>query len=283
MNQSITTIARRVAAAAFAVVGLALAPARAAPASAPATAADTPTTAAIPVYGYKIVHTYPHDLNAFTEGLFFQGGYLYESTGLDGHSSVRKVKLETGQVLERANLPPDMFGEGIASWNGKLIGLTWKGQVGYVLDLDSFDVKGQFGYPGEGWGLTHNDTEMVMSDGTPDIRFLNPDTLVESHRIHVTAQGKPVDQLNELEWVDGEIYANIWQTDRIARIDPKTGRVVGWIDLAGLLPKSDYIANHTDVLNGIAYDPGAKRLFVTGKMWPKLFEIKLVRKGAAAR
>ena len=246
-------------------------------ASAPAAA-----NAAIPVYGYKVVHVYPHDLNAFTEGLFYLNGYLYESTGLDGHSSVRKVKIDTGQVLQRATLPPDMFGEGIAPWNGRLVGLTWKGQVGYVLDLDSFDVKGQFGYPGEGWGLTRNDKELVMSDGTADIRFLNPDTLIESHRIHVTAQGKPVDQLNELEWVEGEIYANIWQTDRIARIDPKTGNVVGWIDLAGLLPKADYIPNHTDVLNGIAYDAAKKRLFVTGKMWPKLFEITLVRKGAAA-
>ena len=246
-------------------------------ASAPAAA-----NAAIPVYGYKVVHVYPHDLNAFTEGLFYLNGYLYESTGLDGHSSVRKVKLETGQVVERANLPEQFFGEGIAAWGDKLIGLTWKTQVGYVLDLDSFDVSSQFNYLGEGWGLTHDDHELVMSDGTPDIRFLDPTTLQETHRIHVTAQGKPVDQLNELEWVEGQIYANIWQTDRIARIDPKTGNVVGWIDLAGLLPKADYIPNHTDVLNGIAYDAAKKRLFVTGKMWPKLFEITLVRKGAAA-
>ena len=243
--------------------------AHAAPASAPAKT--------IPVYGYQVVHVYPHDINAFTEGLFFLNGYLYESTGLDGHSSVRKVKLETGQVVQRATLPADMFGEGIAPWKGRLIGLTWKAQVGYVLDLDSFDTQGQFGYPGEGWGLTHDDTEMVMSDGTSDIRFLDPQTLVETHRIHVSADGKPVDQLNELEWVDGEIYANIWQTDRIARIDPQTGNVVGWIDLKGLLPMKDYIPQHTDVLNGIAYDPATKRLFVTGKFWPKLFEIRLVK------
>jgi glutaminyl-peptide cyclotransferase len=273
MNQTFPTAARPVAAALLAAT---LALAATAPRAAPA-------AATIPVYGYRIVHTYPHDLNAFTEGLFFQGGYLYESTGLDGRSSVRKVKLESGQVLERANLPPDFFGEGITSWNGKLIGLTWKTQVGFVLDLDSFDQVSQFHYPGEGWGLTHNDTELVMSDGTPDIRFLDPLTEQERHRIHVTALGKPVDQLNELEWVDGEIYANIWQTDRIARIDPKTGNVVGWIDLKGLLPRSDTIPGHTDVLNGIAYDAANKRLFVTGKMWPKLFEIKLVRKGATAR
>ena len=232
----------------------------------------------IPVYGVQVVHAFPHDINAFTEGLFYLNGYLYESTGLDGHSSVRKVKLETGQVVQRATLPADMFGEGIAPWNGRLVGLTWKGQVGYVLDLDSFDTQGQFGYPGEGWGLTHDDTEMVMSDGTSEIRFLNPTTLVESHRIHVSAQGKPVDQLNELEWVDGEIYANIWQTDRIARIDPKTGDVVGWIDCKGLLPKKDFIPEHTDVLNGIAYDAATKRLFLTGKFWPKVFEVKLLKR-----
>lgn len=232
----------------------------------------------IPVYGVQVVRTTPHDINAFTEGLFFLNGYFYESTGLDGHSSVRKVKVETGQVVQRANLPPEMFGEGIAAWHGNLVGLTWKSQVGYVLDLDSFDTKGKFGYPGEGWGLTHDDTELVMSDGTSDIRFLNPNTLVETHRIHVTAQGRPVDQLNELEWVEGEIYANIWQTDRIARIDPKTGEVVGWIDCKGLLSMKDFIPQHTDVLNGIAYDPASRRLWVTGKFWPKVFEIKLVRR-----
>ncbi|MGN6527237.1 MAG: glutaminyl-peptide cyclotransferase [Burkholderiaceae bacterium] len=237
--------------------------------------------APIPVYGYRVVHAYPHDLNAFTEGLFYLDGYLYESTGLEGRSSVRKVKLETGQVVDRANLPPDIFGEGIAAWGDKLVGLTWKNQVGYVLKLDGFDTLGEFHYPGEGWGLTHDDTELVMSDGTSDIRFLDPSTLRETHRIHVTADGRPVDQINELEWVEGEIYANVWQTDRIARIDPKSGHVVGWIDLAGLLPKADTIPNHTDVLNGIAYDPAGKRLFVTGKMWPKLFEIALVRKAAA--
>ena len=254
----------------------ALAPlAHAAPASAPA---GTQASARIPVYGVQVVKATPHDINAFTEGLFFLDGYFYESTGLDGHSTVRKVKPETGQVVQRANLPPEMFGEGIAPWHGRLIGLTWKAQLGYVLDLDTFDTKGKFGYPGEGWGLTHDDKSIVMSDGTADIRFLNPDTLIETHRIHVTAQGKPVDQLNELEWVEGEIYANIWQTDRIARIDPKTGDVVGWIDCKGLLPMKDFIPDHTDVLNGIAYDPATKRLWVTGKFWPKMFEIKLVKR-----
>ena len=245
--------------------------------AAPAGASGNDKPKAIPVYGVQVVHAYPHDINAFTEGLFFLNGYLYESTGLDGQSSVRKVKLETGQVVQRANLPPEMFGEGIAPWHGNLVGLTWKSHAGFVLDLDSFDTKGQFRYPGEGWGLTHNDTEIVMSDGTADIRFLNPDTLIETRRIHVTAQGKPVDQLNELEWVDGEIYANIWQTDRIARIDPKTGHVVGWIDLTGLLTQAERDRG-VDVLNGIAYDAAGDRLFVTGKLWPKVFEIKLHKK-----
>ena len=247
-------------------------------ASSLATPAHAASAKQIPVYGVQVVHAYPHDINAFTEGLFYLNGYLYESTGLESHSSVRKVKLETGQVVQRATLPADMFGEGIAPWNGRLVGLTWKAEVGYVLDLESFDTKGQFGYPGEGWGLTHDDTEMVMSDGTADLRFLNPTTLVESHRIHVTAHSKPVEQLNELEWVDGEIYANIWQTDRIARIDPKTGDVVGWIDCKGLLPKKDFIPEHTDVLNGIAYDAATKRLFLTGKFWPKVFEVKLLKR-----
>jgi len=266
---------------ALALAGALLAPVtHAAPASAPAveSAREAANTKAIPVYGVQVVHATPHDINAFTEGLFFLNGYFYESTGLDGHSSVRKVKVETGQVVQRATLPPEMFGEGIAPWKDHLIGLTWKSQTGYVLDLGSFDTRGQFGYPGEGWGLTHDDTALVMSDGTADIRFLNPQTLIETHRIHVTAQGKPVDQLNELEWVEGEIYANIWQTDRIARIDPQTGNVVGWIDCKGLLPKKDFIPQHTDVLNGIAYDPATKRLWVTGKFWPKVFEIRLVKR-----
>jgi glutaminyl-peptide cyclotransferase len=260
-----------VASLALALAGATLAPVtRAAPAGA--------STEAIPVYGVQVVRTTPHDVNAFTEGLFFLNGWFYESTGLDGHSTVRKVKPETGQVVQRANLPPEMFGEGIAPWKGRLVGLTWKSQIGYVLDLDSFETKGQFGYPGEGWGLTHNDTEIVMSDGTADIRFLNPDTLIETRRIHVSAQGRPVDQLNELEWVDGEIYANIWQADRIARIDPRTGNVVGWIDCKGLLPMKDFTPGHTDVLNGIAWDPATKRLWVTGKFWPKVFEIRLVKR-----
>jgi glutamine cyclotransferase len=242
----------------------------------PLAAAAAPMT--VPTYGYKVVNTYPHDPEAFTEGLFFQDGYLYESTGLEGRSSVRKVRLETGKVVDGTKLPADLFGEGITAWDDRLIGLTWKTQVGYVLDMKTLGVKSQFNYPGEGWGLTHSERELVMSDGTAELRFLDPSTLHELRRVKVSAGGKPVTQINELEWVEGEVYANIWQTDRIARIDPKTGDVVGWIDLAGLLPKKDFVPGHTDVLNGIAYDAAGKRLFVTGKLWPRLFEIQIVPK-----
>jgi len=234
--------------------------------------------AALPVYTYTVVNAYPHDPGAFTEGLIYRNGYLYESTGLEGASSVRKVELKTGKVVSGVNLPRDIFGEGISDWGDKLIGLTWKTQIGFVLDIDGFALKGRFNYPGEGWGLTHNASELIMSDGTSELRVLDPNTLQEKRRIKVTAEGKPVDQLNELEWVDGEIFANIWQTDRIARIDPKTGHITGWIDLSGLLPEKDRAGRQVDVLNGIAYDAAAKRLFVTGKLWPKLYEIKLKRK-----
>lgn len=241
--------------------------------AAEATAAAT----AIPTYTYEVVRTYPHDPNAFTQGLFFKDGFLYESTGLLGRSSVRKVRLETGEVLQKLDLPKQIFGEGISYWDKRLIGITWTSQAGYVLDLDSFAFQKEFPYKGEGWGLTRNDKEIIMSDGTSELRFLDPETLRETHRIKVTAAGKVVDQLNELEWVKGEVYANIWQTDKIARIDPKTGRVLGWIDLNGILSMGDRIMGNPDVLNGIAYDAAGDRLFVTGKLWPKLFEIRLVK------
>ena len=229
----------------------------------------------IPTYTYKVVHTYPHDPNAFTEGLFYLNGYLYESTGLEGHSTIRKERLETGEVVLSHELPAEYFGEGITYWGNRLIGLTWKSQIGFVYNLQTFAVESHFQYPGEGWALTRNDHEIIMSDGTAQLRVLDPKTLHEVRRIRVTAQGRPVDQLNEVEWFQGTILANIWQTDRIARIDPNTGAIVAWIDLTGLLPVSDRIPGHTDVLNGIAYDAAGGRLFVTGKMWPKLFEIRI--------
>lgn len=236
--------------------------------------------AGVPEYTFEVVHSYPHDRTAFTEGLFYLDGFLYESTGIEGASSVRKVRLETGEVVQRHDLPSAYFGEGIINWKDRLIQLTYKTEVGFVYNLSTFETERRFEYPGEGWAMTQDGKNIFMSDGTAQIRIWDPETLQELRRITVTDQGQPVPNVNELEWVKGEIYANIWETDRIARIDPATGRVVGWIDLAGLLNPNERIAGPegTDVLNGIAYDAKGNRLFVTGKRWPKLFEIRLVRR-----
>jgi glutaminyl-peptide cyclotransferase len=228
-------------------------------------------------YGYEVVHTYPHDPAAYTQGLFYLNGFLYESTGLNGQSSIRKERLETGEILQRRDVPEQFFGEGIINWKDRLLEITWKTEVGFVYDLANFSLKSQFSYPGQGWGLTQDGKRIIMSDGTSELRFWDPETLRETGRVRVTADGVPVDQLNELEWVKGEVYANVYQTDRIARIDPASGRVVGWIDLTGILSPADRV-RQVDVLNGIAYDAATGRLFVTGKWWPKLFEIKLVKK-----
>ena len=255
---------------------LILAAALAAAACGPASQAE-----GIPEYGYEVVHAYPHDPMAFTQGLFYLDGFLYESTGLEGQSSIRKVKLETGEVLEKHNIPEQYFGEGIVNWKDRLLELTWQSGVGFVYDLATFQLRSQFQYPGEGWALTQDGKRIIMSDGTPQLRFWDPETLRETGRLTVTADGEPVRELNELEYVNGEVYANIWQTDRIARIDPETGKVAGWIDCTGLLNPADRVEGQTDVLNGIAYDAGKKRLFVTGKRWPKLFEIRLLKKSPA--
>jgi len=231
-----------------------------------------PALAATPVQGYRLVNSYPHDPGAFTQGLFFHDGFLYEGTGLHGRSSIRKVEVETGRVVQAVELPEAFFGEGITIWGDRLIAITWQEQTAFVLDLKTFKLWRKFNYTGEGWGLTQNGRELIMSDGSAQLRFLDPLSFRELRRLRVTAGGKPVDQLNELEWVEGEIYANVWQSDRIARIDPKTGHVKAWIDLAGLLPQR---SGSDDVLNGIAYDAKKKRLFVTGKLWPRLFEIEL--------
>ncbi|MEO6277560.1 glutaminyl-peptide cyclotransferase [Roseateles sp.] len=233
--------------------------------------------AAAPVHGFKVVHSYPHDPDAFTQGLFFHDGFLFEGTGLRGRSSIRKVEIETGRVVQQVALPGEVFGEGITQWGDRIIGLTWQEQTAFVLDLKTFKLWRKFSYPGEGWGLTHNERELIMSDGTPELRFLDPLTFKELRRVRVTAGGQPVAELNELEWVEGQVFANIWQTDRIARIDPKTGHVLGWVDLTGLLPANQRTGSD-DVLNGIAYDAAKKRLFVTGKLWPRLFEIQLTKK-----
>jgi glutaminyl-peptide cyclotransferase len=247
-----------------------------------AAAACGPATQAsgVPEYTYQVVHTYPHDSTAYTQGLVFHDGLLYEGTGLEGRSSIRKVKLETGEVLQKRDIPPEYFGEGIILWKDRLIELTWKGEKGFIYDLATFAPRGQFEYPGEGWGLTDDGKRIIMSDGTAQLRFWDPETLKETGRITVTDEGQPVPQLNELELVKGEVYANVYQTDRIARINPGTGKVIGWIDLTGILRPADR-TGETDVLNGIAYDASRDRLFVTGKLWPKLFEIKLTRKSSA--
>jgi len=243
-------------------------------------AAQTPTipppSSRAPVYNYAVVRSYPHDPGAFTEGLEYHDGFLYESTGLNGKSSIRKVKLETGEVLQNRNLSRDYFGEGITFWKDELFQLTWISEIAFVYDATTFASKKSFNYKGEGWALTHNAEELVMSDGTPQLRFIDPATFKERRRITVTDAGVPVTYLNELEWIKGEIFANVYTTDYIVRIDPATGRVTGWIDVRGMLPRQN---DGNTVPNGIAYDAAADRLFVTGKYWPKLFEIKLtVRK-----
>ena len=229
--------------------------------------------AAAPVVGYSVQRTYPHDSNAFTQGLEYVGGYLYESTGLNGRSSIRKVKLETGAVLKQREISRDYFGEGITIWKSALIELTWQSQVAFVYDRDTFEPRRLFTYTGEGWGLTHDATNLIMSDGTADLRFLDPETFKERRRVTVTDGGRPVPRLNELEYVRGQVFANIWTTDDIVRIDPVSGRVLGRIDVRGLLPDSQKVSDA--VLNGIAFDQARDRLFVTGKLWPKLFEIKI--------
>lgn len=227
----------------------------------------------VAVSGYQIVRSYPHDPKAFTQGLVFHDGVFYEGTGLNGRSSIRKVRIETGEVLQSQPLETRYFGEGIAVVGPRLIQLTWQTEVGFVYDLTTFARQRTFSYSGEGWGLAYDGTRLVMSDGTPWLRLLDPETLKETGRLQVKDGGRPVPQINELEFVKGEIYANVWGSDRIARISPKTGELVGWIDLAGLLSPRESIG--VDVLNGIAYDAKGDRLFVTGKLWPRVFEIKV--------
>ena len=223
----------------------------------------------IPVYTYKVVNTYPHDRSAFTEGLVFEDGLLYEGTGLHGYSNLRSVKLETGEILQIRELPAQFFGEGVTIHGNKIIQLTWQSNIGFVYDKYSFKLLQEFNYPDEGWGITHDGKYLIMSDGTETLHFLDPETLEEVNQIEVYANNIPVTRINELEYIQGEIYANIWQTDRIARIDPLTGQVIGWIDLEGILSPEDH-SETIDVLNGIAYDAKNNRLFVTGKYWPKL-------------
>jgi glutamine cyclotransferase len=233
-----------------------------------------PVGSRAPVSGYAVAHVYPHDPRAFTQGIEYREGVLYEGTGLNGQSTLRKVELATGKVLQQVAVSPEYFGEGITTWGQTILQLTWQSQIGFVYDRTTFKQLRTFKYTGEGWGFTHNDTALIMSDGSPSLRFLDPKTLMETRRLLVSDAGIVIRDLNELEWVNGEIYANVWQTNFIARISPANGRVLGWIDLTGLL-SPDEQRRGADVLNGIAYDPAGRRLFVTGKLWPKLFEITL--------
>ena len=235
-------------------------------------------SADLPLFGYQIVRVYPHDADAFTQGLQYVDGVLYEGTGLVGKSSIRRVALETGKVELKRDVPAQYFGEGITVWKNDLIELTWQSHVAFVYDRATFEPKKQFTYPGEGWGLTHDGTSLIMTDGSDELRYLDPVSFAEKRRLKVTAAGAPLRNLNEIECVKDEIFANIWQTDYVARIAPATGKVTAYIDLRGLLSPAERA--HTDVLNGIAYDAARDRLFITGKLWPKLFEIKVVRKGA---
>ena len=237
--------------------------------------AQVPSSGGLPLYGYRIVNVYPHDAGAFTQGLQYLDGYFYEGTGLNGRSSIRKVTLETGKVLQQRTVPGEFFGEGITVWKNDLFELTWQSHVAFVYDRATFEPKKRFTYPGEGWGLTSDGTNLVMSDGTDELRVLDPVTFAEKRRIKVTAGGIALRNLNELEYMKGEILANIWQTEYVVRISPATGKVTAYIDLHGLLTPAERAT--TDVLNGIAYDESRDRLFVTGKLWPKVFEIKIVR------
>ena len=226
------------------------------------------------VTGYEVVNTWPHSREAYTQGLIFHEGKLIESTGQEGHSSVRRVQLETGDILQKVSLPSEYFGEGLTLFNGKLYQLTWQHQKGFIYDPVTFQKLGEFKYFGEGWGLTHDGQFLILSDGTNRLRFMDPATFQVKKIITVTDRGAPVSQLNELEYARGEILANVWHSDKIARVDPETGKVSGWIDLKGLL-KPGEVSDEDAVLNGIAFDESTGRLVVTGKMWPKVFEIKL--------
>jgi glutaminyl-peptide cyclotransferase len=230
---------------------------------------------------YQVIHTYPHDSQAFTQGLIYLDGHLYESTGLKGKSSLREEDLNTGSILQFQDVPGKYFAEGLTNWGNTLIQLTWQDHVVLVYDRANLHFLHSIPHPGEGWGLTQDGKNLILSDGSPTLHFLDPVTLQEIRRITVKDHGAPVKQLNELEYIHGEIYANIWYSDRIARIAPATGKVIGWIDLTGLFPKSER-SDPQAVLNGIAWDAANDRLFVTGKLWPKIFEIKLLPAKPAA-
>ncbi len=251
--------------------------ARAATQGVPSPVVDASALAEPPTDSFRTLNYWPHDPAAYTEGLVYADGAFYESTGLNGMSSLRKVDAETGNVLARLPLDPAYFAEGLTLFGGKLIQLTWQSHIGFVYDRQCFCLERTFAYDGEGWGLTHDDRFLIMSDGTERIRFLDPTTFAVVRTISVADHGQPLTNLNELEYINGEIYANVWLTDRIVRIDPASGAILGWIDLTGLLPDADRSPSIAE-LNGIAYDAATDRLFVTGKNWPEIFQIALVPK-----
>lgn len=245
---------------------------------------EYPLETETPIYNYQIINVYPHDPTAFTQGLSYHNGVFYEGTGKHGHSSLRKVELETGKVLQIHHLHQRYYGEGITLWQDKIIQITWRSSIGFVYNRQNFEPLGSFTYPTRGWGITHDGQKLIMSDGTDKLYFLNVENYERIGYIQVRDQNKPVVRLNELEYVNGEIFANVWMSNYIVRISPQTGNVLGWINLTGLLGWFDRMGlkpllfgnRRPNVLNGIAYDADGQRLFVTGKWWPKLFEIKLV-------
>src|SRR5689334_25143589 len=240
----------------------------------PANRPASPTNGPVPKYGYQIANIYPHDSNAFTQGLILQDGKLLESTGEEGRSSLRRVDLESGRILKKVDVPSPYFAEGIALLNGKIYQLTWQHHVGFIYDAQTFERTGQFNYDTEGWGLTTDGQSLILSDGSSRIRFINPADFKVTKTINVVDGTRAIDQLNELEWVNGEIYANVWHDNRIAVIDPQSGHINSWIDLKGLMQPGE-LQDQEAVLNGIAYDQTNNKLFVTGKLWPRLFEIRV--------
>ena len=237
---------------------------------------ETPASGPTPKYGYQIVNIFPHDSNAFTQGLILMDGKLLESTGEEGFSSLRRVELESGKVLKKVDVPEPYFAEGLTALNGKLYQLTWQHNVGFIYDAQTFEHVGDFNYQGEGWGLTTDGQSLILSDGSNRIRFIDPAGFGVTRTITVTDGSLPVRELNELEYVNGEIYANVWHDNRIAAIDPQSGHVKAWIDLTGLMPEGE-LHDQEAVLNGIAYDQATDKLIVTGKLWPRVFEIKVKR------
>ena len=236
--------------------------------------------AAAPILSYKVVAEYPHSTDSYTEGFFYLDGLFYEGTGIAGRSALLAIQPETGKPLQKRALAPQYFGEGIVDWGPNIYQWTWKSQICFVYDRFSLRAVKQLNYSGEGWGMTRTAKELITSDGTATLRFRDPNSFKETHHILVKDGNRIIDELNELEFIKGEIYANVWHTDRIARINPHDGQVIAWIDLTGLLPDDEKI-NEESVLNGIAYDAKRDRLFVTGKQWPKVFEIKVVSHAAA--